>query len=47
MSRLGVNLGGGVEMDITDNLLINCELKYQYVSDFEQAIFNVGIAYMF
>lgn len=47
VSRLGVNLGGGVEMDITDNLLINCELKYQYVSDFEQAIFNVGIAYMF
>lgn len=47
VSRLGVNSGGGVEMDITDNLLINCELKYQYVSDFEQAIFNVGIAYMF
>ena len=47
VTRLGVNLGGGAEMDITDNLLLNFELKYQFVSDFDQAIFNVGIAYMF
>jgi len=47
VTRLGVNLGGGIEMDITDRLLINCELKYQFVSDFDQAILNVGLAYMF
>jgi len=47
VSRLGVNLGGGAEMDITDNLFINCELKYQFVSDFDQTVFNIGIAYMF
>lgn len=47
VTRLGLNLGGGAEMDITDNLLINCELKYQFVNDLDQAIFNVGIAYMF
>ena len=47
LTRLGVNLGGGAEMDITDNLMLNFELKYQFVSDLDQAVFNVGIAYMF
>lgn len=47
VTRLGLNVGGGAEMDITDKLILNFELKYQFVSDFDQAIFNVGIAYMF
>ncbi|MBQ8442692.1 MAG: porin family protein [Bacteroides sp.] len=47
VTRLGVNVGGGAEMDITDKLMLNFELKYQFVSDFDQAIFNIGIAYMF
>jgi outer membrane protein X len=47
VTRLGVNLGGGAEMDITDKLMLNFELKYQFVSDLDQAIFNVGLAYMF
>ena len=47
VTRLGVNLGGGAEMDITDKLMLNFELKYQLVNDFDQAIFNLGIAYMF
>ena len=46
-TRLGVNFGGGAEMDITDKLMLNFEMKYQFVSDLDQAIFNVGIAYMF
>lgn len=47
VTRLGVNAGGGAEFDITNNLMLNLELKYQFVSDFDQAIFNVGVAYMF
>ena len=47
VTRLGVNLGGGAEMDITDQLMLNFELKYQFVSDFDQAVFSVGLAYMF
>lgn len=47
VTRLGVNAGGGAEMDITDKLMLNFELKYQFVSDFDQAIFNIGVAYMF
>ena len=46
-TRLGINIGGGAEMDITDKLMLNFELKYQLVNDFDQAIFNFGIAYMF
>ena len=46
-TRLGINFGGGAEMDITDRLMLNFELKYQFVNDFDQAIFNFGIAYMF
>ena len=47
ITRLGVNAGGGAEMDITDKLMLNFELKYQFVSDLNQTMFNVGIAYMF
>ena len=47
VTRLGVNLGVGAEFDIADNLMLNFELKYQFVSDLDQAVFNVGIAYMF
>ena len=47
VTRLGVNLGGGAEMDITDQLMLNIELKYQFVSDLDQAVFSVGLAYMF
>jgi outer membrane protein X len=46
-TRLGVNVGGGAECDITNNLMLNFELKYQFVSDFDQAVFNIGVAYMF
>ena len=46
-TRLGVNIGVGDEMDITDDLILNLELKYQTVSDLDQAIFNVGVAYIF
>ena len=47
VSRLGVNVGGGAEFDITDKLILNFELKYQVVSDLDQAVFNVGLAYTF
>lgn len=46
-SRLGVNVGGGAEFDISNNFLLNFELKYQVVSDLDQAVFNVGLTYMF
>ena len=46
-NKFGLNFGGGEEFDITDDLMMNFELKYQCVSDKDQAIFSIGIAYMF
>ena len=46
-NKFGMNLGGGAEFDISNELMVNFEIKYQFVSDFNQAIFNLGIAYMF
>lgn len=45
--KFGVNLGCGVSYDITDKLAINAEVKYQLISDFNQAVFSVGVAYKF
>lgn len=45
--KLGVNLGGGVQYDLTSNLVLNFELKYQLISDYNQAVFGVGLAYKF
>ena len=30
-NRLGLNIGGGAEFDVSDNLFVNMELKYQIV----------------
>lgn len=45
--KFGVNLGAGAEYAITDRLNINFEVKYQLISDFNQAVFGVGVAYKF
>ena len=46
-SKFGANLGGGIEFDIANNWMVNFEAKYQLISDFDQAVFNIGLAYMF
>ncbi len=46
-SRIGVNLGGGIEHNLTRNISINAEAKYQLVNDFDQGVFSVGAAYRF
>ena len=46
-NRLGLNIGGGAEFDVSDNLFVNFELKYQIIKDLDQAVFNVGLTYIF
>lgn len=46
-SKFGLNLGGGAECDISDNLMMNIELKYQLISKFDQTVVSIGLAYMF
>ena len=45
--RVGVNIGGGADFALTSNWIMNFELRYQLVSDFDQAVFNLGFAYRF
>ncbi len=46
-TKFGVNLGGGIQCDITRNLFFKGELKYCLVSDFDQAVVSVGLGYKF
>ncbi|KAA6332890.1 hypothetical protein EZS27_018646 [termite gut metagenome] len=45
--KIGVNLGGGIGFKLTDKLSVGAELKYSSVSDLDQGIFAVNIAYKF
>ena len=45
--RLAVNLGGGVEYELTKNLNVNAEAKYQIISNYNQLLLGVGVAYKF
>lgn len=46
-SKFGVNLGAGMEFALDRNWSMDVELKYQLVSDLDQAVFNLGVAYSF
>ena len=45
--KLGINLGGGVDFGLTEDLYLNGEVKYQIVSGYNQAVFSAGIVYKF
>jgi len=45
--KFGVNLGAGAEYAINSKLSVSFEAKYQLISDFNQAVFGLGIAYKF
>lgn len=45
--RFGANLGAGIQYDVNDTWVINFEVKYQLISDFNQAVFGIGVAYKF
>ncbi len=45
--RFGVNLGAGASYDITSNIAINLEIKYQIISNYNQVVFGIGAAYRF
>ena len=45
--RLAINLGGGAEYELTKNLSVNAELKYQIISNYNQLVLGVGVAYKF
>ena len=44
---LVINFGGGVDIKLTNQLVLNGELKYRVGSDFDRFIISAGIAYKF
>lgn len=46
-TKLGVNLGGGVQYAVNEKVNIGLELKYQIISGFDQFILAAGFAYKF
>lgn len=46
-TRLGPNVGLGGEFRITDELSVGMDFKYNIISDFDQALFGVRVAYHF
>lgn len=47
MTKFGANLGAGIQYPVLPNLDLGFELKYQFVSDFDQVVFGVNAAYKF
>jgi len=41
------NFGGGVEYDITKNIAIGAEVKYQIIDDFNRLPMSIGLTYKF
>lgn len=46
-SKFGVNLGAGVQYNITEKWGVNFEIKYQLIGDYGQAVFGLGAIYRF
>lgn len=46
-SYFGLNLGAGLQYDLTDKLALNVEAKYQLVNLFDQLVLGVGVSYKF
>ncbi len=43
----GANLGAGIEYDVAPNWLINFDLKYRIIKDYDQLVLSLGFAYRF
>ncbi len=46
-NKIGVNLGGGARYDINSKWAAFAEAKYQWVSDFDDSFFSLGVNYRF
>jgi outer membrane protein X len=46
-SDICVNLGGGADFKLTDNLILNGELKYRISGGWDRFLISVGVAYKF
>ena len=45
--RFGVNVGGGIEYNFTDQLGVVAEVRGQLIKDFSQCVLSIGVKYSF
>jgi outer membrane protein X len=46
-SKVGANLGGGIDYLVSDHFGLNAEVKYQIISHASQVVFGIGASYRF
>ena len=46
-TKAGLNLGGGVQLNIAPNLHFNAETYYPFVSDIDRGVMDVSLVYVF
>lgn len=46
-TEIGLNLGGGVDFDLSDKLVLNVEAKYKIGGEWSRFILSAGVAYKF
>lgn len=46
-NKIGANLGGGARYNINSNWAAFAEAKYQWVTDFDDSFFTLGVSYKF
>ena len=46
-SEFGFTIGGGLDYQLTDKLVLTADLKYKMIKDMDRMIISVGIAYKF
>ena len=46
-TKFGLNLGGGLEYDVSENFTVGLEARYSIVSKIDQAVFGIGATYHF
>lgn len=42
---IGLNIGGGIQYNLTDKIRVGAELKYQTISGYNTAIVSIGVTY--
>jgi outer membrane protein X len=47
VSEFGFNLGGGIDLKLTEALILNAELKYKISGIWSRLLVSVGLAYKF
>lgn len=45
--KFGINLGGGIQYDLSSNLKLSAELKYQIIDSYNQLVVGIGVAYQY